>query len=157
MDTSAYYTAAVTVASAAAIFSFLSARNSSKSATAAMLGLTRKYEMIVEHKVDPGLSYNTSAQAFLVDVSFFNIGEVPVFLEAWLAGDIDCGGNGQLNFSILTPAKFSIIKPGEHQTMTFQMLTSNMRGTARIVLNYEKQNSRREPVTVKHPVSHFPV
>lgn len=157
MDTNLYYTAAVTVASAAALFSLFSAINSSKSAKAAMLGLTRKYDIIVEHKVEPAQSYNASAQAFFVHVSFFNIGEVPVFLEAWLAGEIDCGGNQQLNFSILTPTKFVIIKPGEHQIITFQMLTNNTRGTARIVLNYEKRNSRCEPVTVKYPVSHFAV
>lgn len=122
-----------------------------------MLGLTRKYDIIVEHKVDPGQNYDASAQAFLVQASFFNIGEVPVFLEAWLAGDIDCGGNQQLNFAILTPTKFAIIKPGEHQVMTFHMLTNNARGKARIALNYGKKNSRREPVTVKYPVPPFTV
>lgn len=157
MDPGLYYTVAVTIASAAAVFSFFSAKNSSKSAKAAMLGLTRKYDIIVEHKVDPEQNYNSVAQAFFVHASFFNIGEVPVFIEAWLTGQIDFSGNQQINFAILTPTKFAIIKPGEHQTMTFHMLTNNTRGKARIILNYNKKNSRSEVVEVKDSLPHFTV
>ena len=157
MDANQYYAVAVSVASAAALFSFFSARNSSKSAKAAMLGLTRKYEIIVEHKVEPGKRYDVEEQAFLVCASFYNVGEVPVFLEAWLTGDVEFSGNHQLDYSILTPTKFAIIKPGEHQVMTFHMLTDNTRGNARIILNYNKKNSRCEPVEVKDLLPHFTV
>jgi len=157
LEQSIYYAAAVVVAVTAAIISLFSALNSSRSAKAAMLGLTRKYEILIEHEVNANKKYSQSEQAFLVDVTFFNLGEVPVFLTAWLDGTIEIHNNKELNFGILTVDKSAILKPGEHQTLIFRMLTDDNRGKANITLNCIKKNSRCTPVEVKNPLPSFSV